>query len=337
MRRFAVLAVLAGCPAPVATPTERPAPPPVLAIDATPAPTVPAVLAVRSASGALELIRADAGGDVRVLHRLERDAGLARVADLAVDAATGRYAMLVEADTIDGDDTATPEDVMTLVLGTVTGDDVAIGAGDPKCVMHKCFESAVAIAPGGEAVVTTLLRSGSSELARYAFDATLASTRVTTSGVERPALAPDHTRFAYVRGGAIHVGDTAVATGVKDVVALALGDALVAYRTGGGRVTVIAVETRDVRATIQLAADPRPALRVVGGTLFTTDAGATIAWDAGGRRELGAGALIDVSADGAWALLDDDALVIVSTADGEVAARLDVPAAFGEVRARLAP
>lgn len=348
MRLLPVLVVLAGCPAPAPPPVERPPPPPpVVVIDAAPEPEPPAVLAVRSAGGGvLELVRVDVTGDARVIVALERASALPRVADLALDPATGRYAMLVEADTVGGVKTRTPKNVMTLVLGALDGEPVAVGPGDKKCVMHKCFESAVAIPPGGDAVVTTLLRSGASDLARYEFGASPSPARLTAKGVVRPAVSPDHARYAYGKAGAIHVAGldgagkpTAVVTGKPDLAALALGDTHLVYRTGNGAVVVVDVETADARTVAELAADPRPALRIAGGEVFTTDVGSVFAIpiDGSAPRLVATGALIDVSADGAWVLVDDDALVIVRASDGEVAARLDVPAAFGEVRARLAP
>jgi hypothetical protein len=346
MRRIVVLAVLAGCPAPPAPPAERPAPPAVVAIDAAPAPEVPAVLAVRSAGSALELVRVDASGEARVLHELGRTAGIPHVADLAVDPASGRYAVLVEADTVDGAATATPRNVMSLVLGRLDGGVVAVGPGDTKCVMHRCFESAVAIAPGGDTIITTLHRSSSSDLARYQFGPAPSPARLTAKGVEKPALSPDHARVAYLRGGAIYVAEVGSAakpaplvTGRTDVAALALGDDQLVYRTRAGAVVVVDVETQAARTAAQLAADTRPALRIGGDSIFTTDGGQVVAVPlAGGEpRDVAAGALVDVSADGAWLLVDDGALAVVAAADGRAAARLDVPAAFGEVRARLAP
>ena len=349
MRWLVALALLAGCPAPVAPVTEPgpPPPPPPAPIDAAPAPAIPSVLAARAAGGGgLELVHVTAGGEVRVLHALARARGAPGVADLAVDGATGRYGLLVEADTVDGVPTATPRDVMSLVLGTVAGDTVAIGPGDRTCVMHRCFESAIAIAPGGDAVVTTLRRSSASDLARYAFGPAPRPTRLTSAGAERPVLSPDHARLAYVRAHAIHVVDVGVttagapiATGVRDVAALALGADVVAHRTRDGRLEVRDVATGGVLASATLAADGHPVLRAAGGNVVTTDGARVVVVPVAGgaTRTLAGGALIDVSADGAWALVDDGALAIVAVASGEIVARLDVPAAFGQVRARLAP
>jgi len=348
MRRIVVLAALAGCPAPPAPP-ERPPEPTAVAVDAGPAPTVspvPAVLAARAATGALELVRVDTSGDVRVLHTFGRRAGMPDVADLAVDAASGRYAVLVEADTVDGASTTSPQNVMSLVLGTLDGDTVAVGPGDTGCVMHHCFESAIVIAPGGASIVTTLHRSRASDLARYAFGPAPHPTRLTAKGVEHPTVSADHTRFAYQRGSALYVitiGGSAtpapVVTRATDVAALALTDAQLVYRTRAGAVEVVDLDTQAVRTVARLAADPRPVLRAVAGAIVTTDGATVVAVPLGGGspRTIATGTLIDVSSDGAWALVDDGALAIVATADGRAAARVEVPAAFGQVRARLAP
>ena len=182
----------------------------------------------RAAGSRLEVVHVDAGGEVRVLHTLARARGAPSLADLAVDRDSGRFGLLVEADTVDGVATGTPRDVMTLVLGTVAGESVAIGPGDRTCVMHRCFEAAIAIAPGGDAVVTTLRRSSASDLARYTFGPSPAPTKLTSAAAERPVMSPDHARFAYVRRQALHVvevgAETAgepIATGVRDVAAVA--------------------------------------------------------------------------------------------------------------------
>jgi len=346
---LAVLAVLAGCPAAPPPPAEPPAPPPAaVAIDAAAEPAVPAVLAVRLGEGALELVRVDASGEARVLHTLRRKAGLPAVADLAVDPASGRYAVLVEADTVDGASTSTPKNVMSLVLGDVDGETIAVGAADRSCVMHRCFESAVTIAPGGASLVTTLHRSRASDLARYDLGPAPQPSRLTAKSVEKPVLSPDHARLAYQRGSALYVVDvdddgaatpTPVATGVADVAVLALGDGRLVYRTRAGAVAVVDVETQAVRTAARLAAEPRPVLRVVADEIVTSDGETVVAVPLGGGepRAIATGALIDVSADGAWVLVDDGALAIVATADGQAAARLDVPAALGQVRARLSP
>jgi hypothetical protein len=346
MRRIVLLALLAGCPAPPAPPPERPAPPAPHPIDAAPEPAVPAVLAVRAGPRALEVVRFEASGEVRVLHELRRAAGLPQVADLAVDPVSGRYALLVEADTVDGAATATPRNVMSLVLGSVDGQTVAVGPGDPSCVMHRCFESAVAIAPGGDRIVTTLHRSRASDLAGYAFGPAPRPTRLTGQGVEKPALSPDLTRLAYPRGSAIYLVDLGAATppapvvtAVTDVTALALGDDHLAYRTRGGAVAIVDLATRAARTVAQLAAEPRPTLRVVADAILTSDGDRVVAVPHGGGapRAIATGALIDASADGAWVLVHDGALSVIASADGHTAARLEVPAAFGQVRARLAP
>lgn len=343
---LAVLAVLAGCPAPPAPAPLPPAPPPVVEIDAAAPPVVPAVLAVRAAGSALELVRVDASGEARVLHELGRAAGLPQVADLVVDPASGRYAALVEADTVDGAATHAPRNVMTLVLGNLDGETVAVGPGDTGCVMHRCFESALAIAPGGDTIVTTLHRSGSSDLARYDFGPAPRPSRLTAKGVEKPTLSPDHARFAYLRRGAIYVVDVGsattpapVVTGRTDVAALGLGEGQLVARTRAGAIEVVDLEAQSARTVAQLAADPRPVLRVVADEIITTDGERIVAVPlAGGEpRAIATGALIDVSASGAWVLVDDGALSIVAAADGRIAASLEVPAAFGQVRARLAP
>ncbi len=351
MRWLAVLSFLAGCPAPVATTTEPPRPPPPpppppAELDAAPAPAVPSVLAARAAGSRLEVVHVDAGGEVRVLHTLARARGAPSLADLAVDRDSGRFGLLVEADTVDGVATGTPRDVMTLVLGTVAGESVAIGPGDRTCVMHRCFEAAIAIEPGGEAVVTTLRRSSASDLARYPFGPSPTPTKLTSAAAERPVMSPDHARFAYVRRQALHVvevgAETAgepIATGVRDVAAVALGEGVVAFRTRDGRLEARDTATGAVLASATLAADGQPVLRTAGGNVITTDGARVVVVPVAGgvARPLADGALIDVSADGAWALVDDGALAIVAVASGEVVARLDVPAAFGQVRARLAP
>jgi hypothetical protein len=348
MWRIVVLGLLAGCPAPPAPPAQRPEPPVVVAVDAAVEPVLPAVLAVRAGRGVLELVRVEASGEARVLHELRREMALPRVADLAVDPASGRYAMLVEADTLDDTAITTPRTVMSLVLGTVDGEAVAVGPGDAGCVLHRCFESAVAIAPGGDTLVTTLHRSGSSDLARYDFGPAPRPTRLTAKGVEKPTLSPDHARLAYLRGGAIYVVDVGgattpapVVTGATDVAALALGDGRLVYRTRAGAVLVVELATRAVVTVARLTADPQPVLRLAAGEILTTDGDAVVAVALGGGepRAIATGALIDVSADGVWALalVADDALSIVAVADGHAVARLEVPAAFGKVRARLAP
>jgi hypothetical protein len=342
LRRLLVLVALAGCPAQRPAPSERPAPPPVVvAPDAAPAPSPPSLLAIRASSGAAELVLVAPDGETRVVHTFRRRAGIADVKDLAVDGS--RYAVLVEADSVDGSATGAPANVMSLVLGSLDGGAIAIGPADRGCVMHRCFESQVALA--GDALVTTQLRSKATDLARYPFAAAPRPTRLEPRGVERPAFSADLAQVAYQRGKAIYVAPlgSAAASPVLsqgDVAALALAGSHLAVRTRAGALSHVTIDSGATTSLARLSAEPHPALHIAGAEVITTDGTSVvaIALDGGASRTLATGALVDVSADGLWVLVADaGVLSIFPTAGGDAIARHEIAAPFGNVRARLAP
>jgi hypothetical protein len=340
-RRLLLLVALAGCPAPRPAPAERPAPPPVaLAPDAAPAPSPPSVVAVRASSGAAELVVISPDGDTRVLHVFRRRAGIADVKDLAVDG--DHYAVLVEADTVDGASTGAPANVMSLVLGSLDSGAIAIGPADRGCVMHRCFESQLALS--GDSLVTTQLRSKATDLARYPFAAAPRPTRLEPRAVEHPAFSPDLTQLAYQRGKSIYVAPLGSAASSPlatqpDAATLALSGSHLVVRTRSGSVDHIATDTGSSTSLARLSPDPHPIVHLTATDVLTTDGTSVVSLplSGGSPRTLATGSLIDVSADGLWALVSDSGVLsIIPTSGGDPIARHELAAPFGNVRARLA-
>lgn len=356
----AAIALLAGCvpppaPEPVAapTPTSTPAPPP----PPQPAPPrIPSLVGVRGAGATLELVELDAtsADPPRVLHTLTGARASPVVFDVAVDAATGRYAVAALTEEVDDARSPARRDVTTLVLGDLDDGPIATVSGDPSCVQHRCFETALWLAAGGDAVVTATRRARGAELVRYAFAADAAPASVTDDvdgyprgGAVAPAIAGDLRRLAYVHQGRLYVAELASGRAARldvevtgEAPALALADDRVLWWTrhaDGARVAWLRrgdAAAREVRLDADGAGtlDRAPPLLVRGGrdTLVTLDGTRAVAIELadGEARDVhdGVSELHDVSADGRWLAVtertgDDAAIAIVDLVDGGVAAR----------------
>ncbi len=371
----AAIALVAGCvpptaPAPVAAPpapaATTPAPPPP-----PPPPRIPTLVGVRGAGATLEVVELDptspSSDDApRVLHTLTGAKASPVVFDVAVDAATGRYAIAALTEAVDGARSPARRDVTTLVLGDLDDGPIATRSGDATCVQHRCFETTLWLADGGDAVVTATRRAKGAELVRYAFAAGDAPDTITDDidgyprgGAVAPAIARDLRQLAYVHEGRLYVAELATGRAARldvevigDAPALALADDRVIWWTrhaDGPRVAWLRrgdAAPREVR--LDADGDRAPPLLVRGGrdTLITLDGRRAVAialadGDARGVHD-GVSELHDVSADGRWLAVtertgDDAAIVIVDLVDGGVAARRPLAPRERLTRLRFAP